>query len=521
MGYNLASVSHRPAKLRILPQLDFQMKFTRQRILACILASACLLLGTAAWAKKSSVYDQIDLLLDIRHELVTGYVETPDENKMVESAVRAMVESIQDPFTTYLAPEELGAFDKAIRGTFSGIGAEVDIHQRYLHIISPIEDSPAWKAGVLAGDTVLEINGESTLDMKITDAIQRLQGEEGTEVTLKIRHESGADANIVIKRGRITTQTVKGFRRDEQGKWDYMLDTKNKIGYIRILQFTERTSEDVRAALKQLTDQELKGLVLDMRFNPGGLLESAVQISSMFLDKGKRVVSVKGRIVPERVEYSTGDFVTNVPLVVLANEASASASEVVTGALTDNKRAIMVGTRTFGKGSVQQVLMLDNGLGAIKMTNAYYYFPNGKNIHRRPGATSWGVDPDEGMYVPMTREEMLAMIKVRREGDVLRVGNKNDGVAMTPELVKTKLADPQLSAGLRAVLGKLANDQWPQVGKSNSAQIARLQQHEMLVRQRDALKSQLNNVEKDLAKLDSGQALTQPASKPEGAGAED
>jgi carboxyl-terminal processing protease len=490
------------------------MKFTRKRAWASILVVSILLIGTAAWAKKSTVYDQIDLLVDIRHELVTGYVETPDENKMVESAVRAMVESVQDPFTVYLAPEELGAFDKAIRGTFSGIGAEVDVQQRHLHIISPIEDSPAWKSGVLAGDTVLEINNETTLDMKITDAIQRLQGEEGTQVTLKIRHEAGGEAVIPITRGKINSQTVKGFRRDELGKWDYMIDGKNKIGYVRILQFTEKTSEDTRAALKQLNDQGCKGLILDLRFDPGGLLESAVQISSMFLEKGKRVVSVKGRIVPERVEYASGETVTNVPMVVLANESSASASEVVTGALTDNKRAIMIGTRTFGKGSVQQVLMLDSGLGAIKMTNAYYYFPNGKNIHRRPNSKEWGVDPDEGMYVPMTREEMLEMIKVRKEGDILRLGNKNDGVAVTPELLKSKLADPQLAAGLKAVLGKIETNAWPKVGLDNSAQIARLQQHERLVRQRDALKQQLISVEGDLTKLDSGQALTQPSTKP-------
>ena len=490
------------------------MKFTRKRALASILVIAAMLVGTAAMAKKSTVYDQIDLLVDIRHELVSGYVESPDENKMVESAVRAMVNSVEDPFTIYLAPEELGAFDKAIRGTFSGIGAEVDIQHRMLHIVSPIEDSPAWKAGIMAGDTVLEINGESTLDMKISESIQRLQGEEGTEVKLKVRHETGVEAVLSITRARINTQTVKGFRRDEQGKWDFMIDPINKIGYIRLLQFTEKTTDETRAALKQLAAQGVKGLILDMRFNPGGLLESAVQISSMFLEKGKRVVSVKGRVVPERVEYSSGESVIpQVPLAVLANEASAS--EVVTGALSDNKRAVMIGTRTFGKGSVQQVLMLDNGLGAIKMTNAYYYFPNGKNIHRRPNATAWGVDPDEGMYVPMTREQTIAMAKVRRESDVLRLGNKSDGVAVTPELVMTKLSDPQLSAGLKAVLGKVATDQWPKVGQGNSAQIAKLQQHERLIRDRDALKQQLASVEGDLAKLDAGQALTQPATKPE------
>ena len=255
----------------------------------------------------------------------------------------------------------------------------------------------------MAGDLVLEIDGKSTDGMSIADAIKMLQGQEGTKVTLKVRHPSNQEETIAINRAQINVQTVKGIRRDGQNRWDFMLDNAHGIGYVRINQFTRSTAGDVRAALNQLTERGCKGLIIDLRFDPGGMLESAEQVSDMFLPAGKRIVSVKGRTTPEQVTMSKdqSDDVT-VPMVVLANEASASAAEIVTGALSDNNRARFVGTRTFGKGSVQQVQTLDAGRGALKITTAYYYLPNGRNIHRRKDKDVWGVDPSPGCYVPMT-----------------------------------------------------------------------------------------------------------------------
>lgn len=483
------------------------------------LLSANLLVWAAPVTRKSSVFDQIDLLVDIRHEIVSEYVETPDENKMVQQAVRGMVDSLSDPFTVYMPPEEMAAFDKQIRGSFSGIGAEVDIHQNRLRIVSPLEGSPAWKAGVMAGDIVLEINGESTLNMKINDCIERLTGPEGTQVKIKIRHENGEETELTITRQKINVQTVKGARRGPDGKWDYMLDPDNKIGYIRLTQFTEPTVEEFRAAVKQLESAGAKGLIFDMRFNPGGLLEAAVAISNIFLEKGQRIVSVKGRAVPERVEVATVDgHFPSVPMVVLANEASASASEVVTGALTDNGRALFVGTRTFGKGSVQQVKLLDNNQGALKITNAYYYLPKGRNIHRREGSDTWGVDPSENCYVPMNTDQIRKMLQTRNESDVLRGNGGNGGAAtkpaavrVTPDMVENQMFDPQLAAGLRAVLGKIEKNEWPKVGLSGAQQIARQARHDNLVRQRDAMKQRLDEIEVEINKLDANAAATQPA----------
>ena len=492
-------------------------------VLLMLLCGNLVVWAGPALARKSSVFDQIDLLVDIRHELVSQYVEEPDQNKMVQTAVQGMIESLNDPFTVYVAPEELGGFDKAIRGTFFGIGAEVDIHEDRLRIVTPLEGSPAWKAGVMAGDTVLEINGESTLGMKINDAIGKLTGPENTQVKIKVRHESGEEAEFNITRQRINMQTVKGYRRGGDGSWDFMIDPQNKVGYIRLSQFTEPSAEEMRKALRQLKSQDVKGIILDMRFNPGGLLESAVEISDMFLEKGMRVVSVKGRAVPERVEYSTDkDEATQVPLVVLANESSASAAEVVTGALTDNDRALFVGTRTFGKGSVQQILMLDNNQGALKITNAYYYLPKGRNIHRRPTSEVWGVDPSEGCYVTMTPDEIKKMAEARRQGDILhRPGeDKNNGATqqVTPEALRTRGSDPQLAAGLEAVLGKIASGKWPQVGKSGAQMIARQTKHDNLVRQRDALKQRLDEINTEIAKLDAPASGTPaPATQPAGA----
>ncbi|MCC7192822.1 MAG: S41 family peptidase [Phycisphaeraceae bacterium] len=476
-----------------------------------ILAGALLVIVSETVARRGGVFDQLDLLVDVRHQIVGGYVEKPDEKKMMESAVRGMVESLNDPFTIYIPPDDLPQFTKAISGTFVGIGAEVDTFQNRVRIVSPLEESPAWKAGVMAGDILLEINGQSTLNMKINDAITKLQGEEGSIVKVKVRHDTGEEVDLTITRARINVQTVKGFRRNGDSHWEFMIDESNKIGYIRILQFTDKTASELKAALDRLTAAGVKGLILDVRFNPGGLLQSAVDVSNMFLDKGKRIVSVKGRIVPESVEYANGQGeIPPIPMVVIANEASASAAEVVTGALSDNNRAVFIGTRTFGKGSVQQVYPLDNELGALKMTNAYYYLPNGRNIHRRENSETWGVDPADGYYVLMAPNEIKTMIEIRRDSDVLRKGNGKSEASVTPEWIKTKLADPQLAAALQAVQGKLLTGVWPKVGESGAAQLAKRTKHDNLQRQREQLAQRLDEIDAELDKLDGNIATTRP-----------
>jgi len=470
-----------------------------------VLAVGLLALAPDSIARRVSVFDQLDLLVDVRHEIVQNFVEEPDQEQMVESAVRGMIESLEDPYTVYISPEELEPFDKQVRGTFSGIGAEVTIDEKLnrLKIVSPLEDSPAWQSGVMAGDIVLDIEGESTEGMTINEAVAKLTGQEGTDVTIRVRHENGEEQVITITRAQINIQTVKGIRRNAENQWDFMLDEDQQIGYVRLTQFTQKTVEELRDALAQLDEQGAEAMILDLRFDPGGLLDAAVSVSDMFLDGGQRIVSIKGRSTPERVFESTdAGTVTDIPVVVLANENSASASEIVTGALADNDRARFIGTRTFGKGSVQHIRMLEEGRGAIKLTHAHYYLPSGRNIHRRPDAEVWGVDPEDGFYVPMTTEEVREMIKVRREGDVLRSDNGDAGdITMSPEWIRDTLKDPQLAAGLEAMQGYLETGDWPKVGLSGVDELTKLQRREVLRAQRDLLQERLLEIQEELASL--------------------
>lgn len=487
-----------------------------KKYLACGFVALIAICGLLVLAPRSvarvgeSVFDQIDLLVDIRHEIVSSYVEEPDENKMVESAVRAMLASLGDRYTVFLTAEELAPFDKQIRGKFSGIGAEIDIHENRLRIVSPLEDSPAWQSGVMAGDIVLEINGESTQDITITEAVNRLTGPEGTQVTVKVQHLSGEEEQITITRAQINVQTVRGVRRDAENHWDYTLDPTHHVGYIRITQFTDDTAQAVADVLEQFKAQDIRGLILDLRFNPGGLLDAAVKVSDYFLPGGKRIVSVKGRAVPEQVQKATDqNTLTTIPVVVLANEASASAAEIVTGALADNGRAKFVGSRTFGKGSVQQVRMLESGQGALKITHAYYYLPNGRNIHRRENDETWGVDPEDGFYVSMSPDQVRKMIEIRRNSSSVAPTDSDgdtDPPQITPHWIETELSDPQLAAGLRAMLGYLETDQWPVVGESGAEELVRQSMRDNLLRQRDLLAERLELVDKELAKLDEPQA---------------
>ncbi len=483
------------------------------RLFCVLVVFITLSLVSAGYAKRAGVFDQLNLLVDVRHELVSEYVEKPDEQKMTQAAVRAMVESLDDPYTVYLSPADLEPFDKQVRGTFSGIGAEVEIQNNHLRIVTPLDESPAWKAGIMAGDIVLEVEGEALSEVfakaetdaqKLRESVRRLQGPEGSKVNLKVRHANGEEAVISVTRAQINVPTVRGWRRVGEGQWDYLIDPVNKIGYVRLSQFTEKTANDLRQAVEQLLKQEVKGLVLDMRFNPGGLLEAAVQVSDLFLDGGKRIVSVKGRNVTERVQFSTDPgTISAIPIVVLANEASASAAEVVTGALADNQRAQFIGTRTFGKGSVQQIRPLEDGAGAIKITNAYYYLPSGRNIHRRKDKDVWGVDPEPGFWVPMNAEEIKEMSRIRREGDVLRNGNGEAQVRepWTPQRVRDELKDKQLAAGLEAILGKVSSGNWPTVGENGSQEIVQMMKRDTLERQRDLLQERLAQIDKELSEL--------------------
>jgi carboxyl-terminal processing protease len=480
------------------------MTIRRFSILTGITLMSALVLSLGlAWARDAGPYDQLDLLVDIRHELVEGYVEAPDEQAMIEAAVRGMISALDDPYTVYLPPSDLEQFEANVRGSFTGIGAEVDVHDGRLRIVSPLEDSPAWEAGVLAGDVVLEIEGEDTLGLSLTEAVNRLKGPEDTQVTIRVRHVSGEEQDITITRGVIDVASVRGAYRNDDGEQVYMLDPARGIGYIRLTQFGERTAEEFREAVQQVQAQGARALILDLRFNPGGLLEAAVEISDVFLDAGETVVSVRGRSVREQVHSATDRTIApDLPLVVLANESSASASEIVTGALRDNERALIVGTRTFGKGSVQQVRGLSPGLGALKMTNAYYYIPSGERIHRTADAERWGVDPSDGSYVPMDVQQIRDMIETRREASIANpLAGRDADEPLDAQWIEQTFDDPQLAAAVTAAAGWLSDGQWPQVGQDNADELVRATEIANLRRRHDMLVETLREIETELQEM--------------------
>jgi carboxyl-terminal processing protease len=328
--------------------------------------------------------------------------------------------------------------------------------------LSPLVGTPAYKAGIQAGDRILEIEGKSTEGItNLDDAVSKLKGEAGTSVTLTILHRGQrTPEKLTITRELVHVETVLGERRKQDDTWDFMLDADKKIGYIRITGFSRDTARDVEAALKDLESQKLRGLILDLRSNPGGLLTSAVEISDLFVADG-RIVSTSGRNTDERkFDARKPGTYEGFPMAVLVNRYSASASEIVSACLQDHKRAVVVGERTYGKGSVQNVVELENGKSAMKLTTAGYLRPNGKNIDkdvaRQQGSSEWGVSPDEGLEERVGDEERIRVARERERRSIVKVHSK-PGQETPEEEPKPaeETPDRQLNKALEYLSGQL------------------------------------------------------------------
>ncbi len=360
-----------------------------------------------------------------------------------------------DPFTAVIWPKEVPEFNKTTRGKFGGIGIQISLENNQLKVISPLEDSPAFKAGIEAGDVVTQINGKPTTGITISQAVDQITGEPGTEVVLRVKRSGIVEEkDYTLTRAIIEVVSVKGFQRDpaDTSKWDFMLDPENKIGYIRITGFQEDTSKELRSAMASLQAKGMRGVILDLRFNPGGLLDQAVEISDMFLDHGN-IVSTKGRTNVTRNIWKADkatQIPNSMPVVVLVNQYSASASEIFSGAMKDLHRGLIIGQRSFGKGSVQNLLPITNDRLAngypkamMKLTMSYYYLPDGESLHRRDGAKTWGVDPD--VAVEMTPRQLGDMLRARRDSDVIvKNGATQPSTTSKPE----PIIDTQLDTGL-------------------------------------------------------------------------
>jgi len=327
---------------------------------------------------------EISAIMDLVQE---NFVDSNPDKKLkinnellLEGALKGMIDSLGDPHSTYFTKEEMQEFTEDIAGKFAGVGMQISkTKDDYLKVESPIEGTPAWKAGIKPQDKILEIDGESTLALSSNDCVKKLKGTPGTKVKVKIYRESTKETfDFELERAIIELKYVK----------HKMLD--DKIGLVRLTQFGENVSADVEKAIIDLQSQGMKGMILDLRFNPGGSLQEAIKISSLFLNDGV-VVSVKDKAGNEQVYKREGKYLGDFPLVVLINGGSASASEIVAGALKDRGRAMLIGEKSYGKGSVQNLIPLPSGAG-IKLTIALYYTPSGVSIHHK------GITPD--MVVP-------------------------------------------------------------------------------------------------------------------------
>ncbi len=472
--------------------------------------------STVALSQRSDDYTFFDELIEVKTILSKRYVESPDEEKLRQGAIKGMVEALNDPYTMYVPPADKSDFNKDLTGEYVGIGAQVNAQDGWLTIVSPLEDSPAFRAGLMADDRVLEIDGKSTRDVRVDDCVKMLVGEPGTEVSLLIERK-GERFPLRIMRDRIKTRSVKGFHRDEANaeNWNYLIDPERRIAYIRMTQFTPGVADEVLAGLLSVgADKgQLKGLVLDLRFNPGGLLSEAEAVADLFLEEGV-IVSTKGRAYPERVTRARKEgTLPFFPIAVLLNGQSASASEVLSGALVENNRAIVVGTRSYGKGSVQSVMELPSGNGSeLKVTEQGYFLPSGRSINRKDSSPDWGVDPSEGYFVPMTDAEMVEMLEVRRREEVIRSaattaptasGDSGTERWSDPEWIVSALKDKQLAAAIRAVQLKITDGEWKPTGeKTRAGGTLALDELKKTVDFRDRLLRELDRVETRIEALE-------------------
>ena len=328
--------------------------------------------------KNDELYRQVELFSNTLAILQSDYVDEVKPKDLIYGALKGMISSL-DPHSQFMDPETYNELKVDTEGKFGGLGIEITVKDGLLTVVTPIEDTPAWKAGIKANDRIVKINNEITREMTLIDAVKKMRGKPGEAVNLTVLRESEKKIlEFKIVRGIIKIRDIKEARILEDG-----------IGYIRLVEFSENTSQDMNSALETLSKANMNALVLDLRNNPGGLLDSAVKVTEKFIEKGKMVVYTKGRKASQNLEFISraSKPILNIPMVVLVNEGSASGSEIVAGALQDYKRAIIVGMKSFGKGSVQTVIPLNDG-SALRLTTSKYFTPLGKVIHGN------GVIPD-------------------------------------------------------------------------------------------------------------------------------
>ena len=404
---------------------------------------------TAAEAAGTDTYKELSVFGEVFERVRAQYVTPPDDEKLMEAAINGMLTSL-DPHSSYMNADQAKDMSVETKGEFGGLGMEVSMENDLPKVISPIENSPAFKAGVLAGDYISQIDGTDLRGMNLTDAVDKMRGEVKTPIQLTlIRKGADKPIKLTIMRDIVRVKAVK-YR------------VENDVGYLHVLSFTEQTFNDLQKGIKDIQskvpDDKLKGFVLDLRLNPGGLLDQAVAVSDAFLDKGE-VVSTRGRDPQDvtRFDARAGDLTNGKPLIILINGGSASASEIVAGALQDHRRGTILGTRSFGKGSVQTITPLGEN-GALRLTTALYYTPAGKSIQGK------GIVPDIAVDEPVP-DELKGRVETASEsslkGHIKGVQEDEQGSGSIAYVPPDPKDDVQLIQALKLLRGEVANAAFP------------------------------------------------------------
>ena len=406
-------------------------------VIGAMLVVLTLSLGGSVASKGADgggTYEQLRLFTEVLSIVQNQYVDEVPPKELIYSAIKGTLRGL-DPHSSFLDPDSYREMQVETSGSFGGLGIEITLRDDVLTVVAPIEGTPAHRAGLAPGDRIVKIDGLATKDMQLSDAVKRMRGKPGTKVTISVMREGWAEPrDFEIVREQIRVQSVRAH------------DLGGGVGYLRIRQFQEQTGHDVEAALDRFAKNGTKALVLDLRNNPGGLLTSAVEVAEKFIDDGKLIVYTEGRVRNQNMRFSAHakKAYTSLPMVVLVNQGSASASEIVAGALQDYGRAVLVGTQTFGKGSVQTIIPLSDGSG-LRLTTAKYFTPKGRSIHGK------GITPDIVVEAP---KEPAGTPPRLPSLDPLEDLKKDVQLQRALDVIKTmRVLEQQRAATSRAVAG--------------------------------------------------------------------
>lgn len=424
-------------------------------IVAVSLTQTQFLSGGQANAASADTYRELNLFGDVFERIRSDYVETPDENKLIETAINGMLAGL-DPHSSYLSPKNFKDMQVQTSGKFGGLGIEVTMEENIIKVVSPIDDTPAARAGILANDLIIGLDGELVEGLSLSEAVEKMRGLVNTPIVLTIKRENVDEPfDVELVREEITITAVRSRREDD-------------VGYVRVTTFNEQSFDGLKKAIAELNEEigkdNVKGYVIDLRNNPGGLLDQAIAISDAFLDRGE-IVSTRSRHAEETQRYNahSGDLTAGKPVIVLVNGGSASASEIVAGALQDHRRATIVGSRSFGKGSVQTIIPLGAN-GALRLTTARYYTPSGDSIQAK------GIDPDIEVVQELPEELAAEIGDVEPRGEASLKGHLTGEDAVDGEEEESgSLAyvpldpeeDKQLQYALDLLNGLQVNSEYP------------------------------------------------------------